>query len=272
MEHFVSSLAAYLPVNVDFLSMLKFVGIFAFAALFVGLLSRVIIGKRSGVNQAVSTAMGILCVYVVSVVIYTFDPYDLAKYLSPLPFVTFQAETLRLFRFQGAELSVICTEVLSMIILAFLYNLLDSFIPKGKKVLGWYAWRFFTVALAIAAHYGITWAFNTYLPGALAAYAPMILLAILASMMLLGLLNVILSVILTVVNPIIGALYAFFFSSKVGTQVSKAVVTTGILMGFVYALDYLGYGLIGISAAALAAYLPMLLILLGLWYIIGHLL
>lgn len=272
MHFLVSPLAAYLPVDVDFVSMMKFIGVFAFAALFVGLLARVVIGKASSLNHSVSSAMGILCIYAVTIVVYTFDPYDLTKYLSPLPFVTFQAETLRIFTFQGAELSVICTEVLSMIILAFLFNLMDTFIPKGKKLIGWYCFRFITVILAMGLHYLVTWAFNTYLPGVLVAYAPMILLGILAGMMLLGVLNVILSVVLTVVNPIIGALYAFFFSNIVGKQISKAVVTTAILCAVVYALNYLGYTLIGISAAALTAYLPMILILLILWYIIGHLL
>lgn len=270
MHFLVSSLAAYLPADVDFMSMIKFIGVFAFAALFVGLLARVVIGKRSSLNHSISSAMGILCIYAMTIVVDTFNPYELAKYLSPLPFVTFQAETLRIFTFQGAEFSVICKEVLSMIILAFLFNLVDTLIPNGKKIIGWYFFRFLTVVVAMGVHYLVTWAFNTYLPGTLAAYAPMILLGILAAMMLLGVLNVILSVILTVVNPIIGALYAFFFSNIVGKQISKAVVTTAILCGVVYALNYFGYTLIGITAAALTAYLPMIAILLVLWYIIRH--
>lgn len=263
---------AYLPAELDLISVLKFIGIFAFAVLFVGLLARVVIGSKSSLNHSVSAAMGILCIYALSIVVYTFNPYGLSKYLSPLPFVEFQGETLRIFSFHTAGLAAICREVLSMVILAFLVNLLDSFIPKGKKILGWYLYRFFGVILSMAAHYLTVWAFRTYLPGTLAAYAPMILLGILAAMLVLGLLNVVLSVVLTVVNPIIGALYTFFFSNIFGKQISKAIVTTGILCGVVYALNYFGYSLIGISAAALTAYLPMILILLVLWYVIGHLL
>lgn len=272
MLTYLSELTAYIPADIDFLSAMKFIGILAFAALFIGLLSRVVIGKASSLNHAVSASMGILCIYALSIVIYTFNPYGLSKYLSPLPFVNFHEQTLRIFVFKGAELTVICREVLSMVILAFLVNLLDTIIPKGKKVLSWYFWRFTAALLAIFAHYYVTWAFNTYLPGTLAAYAPMILLGILASMLVLGLLNVILSVVLTVVNPIIGALYAFFFSNIVGKQISKAIVTTAVLSAVVYGLNYLGYTFISISAAALSSYIPMILVLLILWHVIGHLL
>ncbi len=272
MLTYLSELTAYIPADVDFISAIKFIAMLAFAALFVGLLARVVIGKQSSLNHAVSASMGILSIYALSIVIYTFNPYGLSKYLSPLPFVTFQEQTLRIFTFAGADVQVICREVLSMVILAFLVNLLDTFIPKGKKILGWYLWRFVAAMLAILAHYFVTWAFNTYQPGALAAYAPMILLGILAAMLVLGLLNVILSVVLTVVNPIIGALYAFFFSNIVGKQISKAIVTTAILCAVVYALNYFGYTFISISAAALSAYVPMIMVLLVLWYVIGHLL
>ena len=272
MQSLVSPLRSMLPAEPDFIAVLKFIGIFAFAALFVGLLARVVIGKKSSLNHSVSAAMGILCIYAVSIIIYTFNPYGLSQYLSPLPFLDFQQETMRIFSFQTSGLTEICREVLSMVILAFLVNLTDTLIPKGKKIFGWYFLRFLSVLLSMVAHYFVTWAFRTYLPGFLAEYAPMILLAILASMFVLGLLNVILGVILTVVNPIIGALYAFFFSNIVGKQISKALVTTSILCAFVYALNYLGYSLIAISAAALLAYIPMILVLLILWYIIGHLL
>lgn len=272
MHFLVSPLSAYLPADVDFLSMVRFIGLVAFAALFVGLLARVVIGKGSSLNHAVSASMGILCVYAASVVIYTFNPYGLDKYLADLPFVTFRAETLRLFSFEGAQFSDICREVLSMIILAFLVNLLDTVIPKGKKPFNWLCWRLIAVGASMAAHYLVTWAFHAYLPGTLAAYAPTILLLILVGMFALGILNVILSVILTVVNPIFGILYTFFFSNIIGKQISKSVVTTGILCGVVYLLEYLGYSLIAISAAALPAYLPLIVILVLLWYVIGHLL
>ena len=272
MQSVISPLMSLLPAEPDFLSALKFIGIFSFAVLFVGLLARVVIGKKSSLNHSVSAAMGILCIYLVTMLVHAFNPYGLNQYLSPLPFVEFQNETLRIFSFQTGRFPDICREILSMVILAFLVNLTDSLIPKGKKIIVWFICRFLCVICSMVAHYFVTWAFHAYIPGLLAAYAPIILLGILASLFVLGLLNVILSVVLTVVNPIIGGLYAFFFSSLVGKQISKALVTTAILSAFVYALNYLGYTLISIAPAALIAYLPMIAILLILWYIIGHLL
>lgn len=259
-----------LPTEIDFMSTVRFIGYFALGVLLLGLLARIIFGKHSGLNQSLSSAMGILCIYAVTMVIYTFNPYGLSKYLSPLPFVRFQGSTLALFSFTGTGLSSICYEILSMMILALLVNLLDGWIPKGSKILRWYLFRFLTVVLAMAVHYGVTWAINTFLPGALVTYAPMILLGILAAMLALGLLNVILSLVLTVVNPIIGALYTFFFSNIVGKQITKAVVTTIVLCAVVLCLNYLGYALISVSAAALVSYIPLIATLLLLWYIIGH--
>ena len=270
MKTAFSTLTAYLPADVDFMSMLKFLAYLAAGVLLVSLTARVVIGRRSSLNHAISAAMGILCIYAVTVVIYTFNPYALAKYLTPLPFVRFNGEVLQVFSFSANDLPAICREVLSMVILAFLVNLLDTWIPKGKKVIGWYVYRFVTVALAMALHYGVTWAFNTYLPGVLVTYAPMILLGILAAMMVLSLANVILGVVLTVVNPIIGGIYAFFFSNIIGKQISKALVTTAILSAVVYALNHFGYTVISISASALTAYVPMIGVSLILWYIIGH--
>lgn len=268
----LSNLTDYIPADLDLISTLKFIGIFAGVMLLIGLLGRAIQGKRSSLNHAVSSAMGILCIYAVTIVVYTFNPYGLSRFLAPLPFVSFDGEVLRLFAFTAAELPAICSQVLSMIILSFLVNLLDTFIPKGKNLVGWYLLRFLTVLLSMVLHFIVSWAFNAFLPGVLVTYAPTILLGILIVMLALGVLNVLLGLVLAVVNPIFGALYAFFFSNKVGKQVSKAVLTTLILCAVMYALEYFGFAAISISAAALQAYIPTILVLLILWYLIGHVL
>ena len=265
-------LADLVPADVEPLSMLKFIGIFAAAAILIGLLSRVIFGKRSSLNHALSSAMGIFFILAVSTLIYVFDPRSLAQYLSPLPYVAFSGDYLALFSFTGSGVAAICDELLSMIILAFLVNLLDTFIPKGKNVVTWYLFRFLTVLLAMGLHYAFTWASNTYLPGVLVTYAPVILLILLVLAVLMGLLNVVLSVALTVVNPIFGALYAFFFSTLVGKQLTKAICTTFVLTAVVVALGYFGCTMLCIAGSALAAYIPLLIVLLILWYLIGHIL
>ena len=265
-------LAELVPADVEPMSMLKFIGIFAAVSILVSLLGRVIFGKRSNLNHSLSSAMGIFFILAVSTLIYVFDPRCLAQYLSPLPYVAFSGDYLVLFSFTGNGFAAICDEVLSMIILAFLVNLLDTFIPKGKNVLTWYLFRFLTVLMAMGLHYAVTWASNTYLPGVLVTYAPVILLVLLVLAVLMGLLNVVLSLALTVVNPIFGALYAFFFSTLVGKQLTKAICTTFVLTAVVVALDYFGCTMLCIAGSALAAYIPLLIVLLILWYLIGHLL
>ena len=272
MDFSLSQLSSYLPIEIDFLSMLKFIGILAATSLLLGFLARAFFGKRSNLNHAVSSAMGILFIYIMTIVVYTFEPGNLSRFLSPLPFVQFSPGYLTILPFRGSSLPLICEHTLSLLVLSFLVNLLDCFIPKGKTVSRWYLLRFLSVILAMALHYVVTWAAYTYLPGVLVTYAPMILLGFLIMMLLLGVLNVVLSLILVTVNPILGGIYAFFFSNILGKQLSKSILTSVLICGLFYALERLGYTAICISAAALLSYLPLLIALLVLWYLIGHLL
>ena len=265
-------MSGLIPTEIDLMTMLKFIGIFAGISVALSLLNRVIFGKRSSLNHALSSAMGIFFILVISTVVYVFDPKELAQYLSPLPYVAFSGDYLILFPITNSEFAVICDELLSMIILAFLVNFLDTCIPKGKNVIAWYILRFLSVLLAMGLHFAFTWASNTYLPGFLVTYAPVILLIVLILGLLMGLLNAVFSIVLVAMNPIFGALYAFFFSTLVGKQLTKAIITTFVLTAIVAVLNYFGTSMLCIAGAALAAYIPLLIVLLILWYFIGHLL
>lgn len=268
----LSELTKYLPMEISLPETLKFTLIFAVGSLLLALIARAAFGTRSSLNHAVSSSMGILFVYALTVIIYTFNPVDLDRFLSPLPFVRFSGEYMSLFSFADASLPEICTQVVSMVILAFLVNLLDTFIPKGKKIIGWYLYRFLTVILAMGAHYLVTHLFARFLPGVLVTYAPMILLGILLGLLLLGVLKFLLGLALTVVNPILGGIYTFFFSHLIGKQLTKAVLSTALLCAVFYLLERFGYSIICIAAGALVAYVPLILALLVLWYLIGHVL
>ncbi len=262
----------YIPAEVDWMTVLKFAAIFALGSLLLGCLGRVVMGKRSDLNHALSSAMGILCIYAVTAAIISFNVSQLTRFLSPLPFVAFSGDYMMVLPFHGAEYTDICSEILSMVILAFLVNLLDIFIPKGKSVPGWYLLRFLTVALAMAAHYIITKLLASFLPDVLVTYAPMILLGILGVLLLLGLLKVVLGLLLTVASPVLGAIYTFFFSNLIGKQLGKAVLTTIVLTAVFALMEHFGYTLILIAQTALGAYIPLIFILLILWYLIGHVL
>ena len=60
------------------------------------IIARFAFGKKSVLNQSVSSAIAILCIYVVNVVIYS-TGVKLDMILSPLPFVTISGDYLTLF-------------------------------------------------------------------------------------------------------------------------------------------------------------------------------
>lgn len=263
---------SYFPTDIDFISAAQFTLYFAAASLIMGVLSRIVLGKRSSLNHALSSVMGIAFVYAVTIVVYTFKPWQLDSFLSPLPFVTFSHDYLILLPIADVQLPALCTQILSLVILAFLVNLIDTFIPKGNSIISWYLLRFISVIVSMVLHYLVNWAFHTYLPEVLVTYAPSILLCILVFMLLSGFLSLVLGLIIAISNPFLGAMYTFFFSNVVGKQVSKAVFASAILCGIFYVLEYFGYTIISITSAALLTYIPLAVVLLVLWYLIGHLL
>jgi len=269
MQNTLNHLSALLPADLSLSSAAKFLLIFAGAVFILGFLAKILFGKNSDLNRSVCGSIGIFYIYAITIIVHSFNPADLSRFLSPLPYVIFSNDKLYLFVFAGTKFSVICSQALSMILLAFLYHLMDDFMPDGKK-LHWLLYRLLSITMAMALHYVATWVINNYLPGPLLTYAPTVLLIILISLLLLGFLKVILGLVLTVVNPFIGALYAFFFSSKLGRQLRRAVITTLLLSILVMILHGIGYSVISVSVASLSAYIPLILILLGLWYVLGH--
>lgn len=264
--------SSYLPTEIDMMSVAQFMLYFAGASLVLGLLGRLVLGKRSSLNHSLSSVMGILFLYALTVVVYTCKPWDLHELLSPLPFVTFSGDFLIVLPITDSQFPALCTEILSLVILAFLINLVDTFVPKGENLISWFLLRAITVLVCMGLHLVVSWAFRTYLPEILVQYAPTVLLFLLLFMLLSGVLNLILGLVIAVANPFLGAMYTFFFSNIIGKQVSKAIFTSAILCVVVYLLEFAGYTIISITLASLLTYIPLALVLLVLWYLIGHVL
>ena len=264
--------AYYIPAEFDFITVFQFLLFFAAGILLLSTLGRFVLGRNSSLNHSVSCAMAILFIYAMTIVVYTFEPWNLDSLLSPLPFVSFHKDYLVLFQFGSASIPALCQEVLSLILLAFLINLLDIVIPHGDSTVGWLLLRLMTVILSMGLHLVMNWILDSFIPELLTTYAPAVLVFLLLAMMFLGFLNTILSLFLIVVNPIIGALYTFFFSNIFGKQITKAFFTSAIIIAIAFLLDHLGYTVISISIPALAGYVPLLILSLVLWYLIGYLL
>lgn len=285
ITHVISHASAYIPEDVgrvikhassyfpkvpDLVSAAEFMLYFTAASLILGVLGRIILGKRSSLNHALSSVMGILFVYALTVVIYSLKPWNLELLLAPLPFTVFAGEYLILLPIADMAFPALCTEILSLVILAFLVNLTDTIMPKGNSWIAWYLLRFLTVILSIGLQIAARWAIHTFLPEVLVTYSPAVLLGLLIFMVFSGVISLILGLFITITSPFLGAMYTFFFSNILGKQVSKAIFTSAILCGIIYVLGLFGYTVIPITAAVLIAYIPLALLMLLLWYLIGH--
>ncbi len=256
--------------SLDLPQLAKIVIILLGVPLALALVGRFIFGKKSTLCRAVSSAIGILFIYAIIITVGSLYE-DYHHYITSLPFVTVSGDSMSFFSFD-ADYTVISSQLLSMVILSFLMNLTESLLPTGKKAVSWILFRILGIAIALVLHVSVTGLLAAYLPGGIITYAPVILLAILVLMLLTGCLKFLVGLALTTVNPLIAALYTFFFANIVGKQITKAVLTTALLAGLVLALQALGIFAISIASAALAAYIPLIILLLILWYLVGRLL
>lgn len=264
MESFVNHLNS---LGWDFWYLLKAGGVLLAGILIFGMLGRFVFKKKSTLSIAVSSAIGILFIYTLTVILRSAGT-EFSQFVVPLPFVTLSDNNLILFSFKGADYTVICSQVLSMIILSFLVNLVDNWLPRGKHLIGWLFFRCLTVALALLLHVVITGLFTRFLPEGIITYAPAILLVLLIIMLLTGALKLLVGVVLTTVNPLVAAFYTFFFANFVGKQITRAILTTAILALLITALQYFGITVISIASAALMAYIPFGVILVIIWYLV----
>ena len=265
-----SIISYFQSLDMNFGLFFKAVGVIVGALLVLAVVGRFVFGKRSALSRAVSSAIGILFIYAITIVVAN-SGAEIQKFLAPLPFVTYTENSMVLFSFQ-ADYTVVSSQILSMIILAFLMNVADGLLPVGKKFFGWVLFRCLSLVIALALHLIATYLLTMFLPEGLVTYAPVILLGILVLMLLTGALKFLVGLVLTTVNPLVAALYTFFFANFVGKQITKAILTTAIMAGLVFLLQKLGIVAISIASAVLVAYIPLLIALLVLWYLVGKLL
>lgn len=270
----MDQILAYLPESIDPARLALAAAGFMAATLLLSSLGRALLGQNSSLSNAASSAIGILFIYVATVAVMTLggELEQFRPYLSPLPFIRIDGESLHLFSLATAEYQAVCCEVLSMVILAFLVNLLDTWIPRGEHILTWFLFRCATVILAILAHWATTEWITAVIPDVIAQNAAVILLGLLAVMLAVGSLKFLVGIALATVNPIIAALYTFFFANIIGQQLSKAILTTALLTALVWGLGAIGMTVIPVDVAALIGYLPFLGLLAALWYLINQIL
>lgn len=269
MDALMNQLQALVPADFDVLAFLKALGILIGLFLVIAVVGRLFFGKKSVLNRSVSTAIGILFIYAITIVIHSYG-IRLDFLVSPLPFISISGDYLSIFNIVTADYIQICHHGLKMIILVFLVNIVNGWLPEGKKFIGWLFFRCLSIAIAMLLHALVQNLVNAFLPEGLLTWAPVILLGLLVVMLAVGALKFLVGLLISTVNPLVGFLYTFFFANVIGKQLSRAMLTTLLFCGLVYALNQCGIVSVFIGAAALAAYLPLLIVLLILWYIIGH--
>ena len=269
MDDFLNHLQALVPENFDYLAFLKALAIIIGCFLILGIMGRLFLGKKSALNQSVSAGIGILFIYAVTILIYSYG-ISLDYLVSPLPFVSISGSYLNIFNIVNADYVSICGQVLDMIILAFLVNLVNSWLPFGKKFFGWLFFRVLSVGIAMLLHALVQNLIFAFLPEGLITWAPVILLGLLVLMLTTGALKFLVGLVISTINPLVGFLYTFFFANAVGKQLTRSTLTTLLFCGLIYTMNQSGIVSIFIGSAVIAAYLPLLIVLVILWYIVSH--
>ena len=271
MKTLINTIQSFLPDRLDAGQIGRFTAIFVVGILLLGLLGRFAFGKRSALNHSVSSAISILFMYAIFVVVAIFVQ-PLSAYLSPLPFIDMDSDFLYIFPIFSSGYQEICYHILGTLILSFLLNLLDSYLPEAKKLFSWFFRNISILILGFVLHGLATYLLNRFLPEVLLIWAPVILLGVLVFLLVLSFLKVLFGVAMAAVNPLIAAVYTFFFANKIGKLFSKAIFTTILLTLIVAVMNWTGFTTLSIAVAALTAYIPFLIILLFLWYLLGKVL
>ena len=257
--------------GIDLQSLLITGGAMLVGFLLLGLLSRALFGNGASLSCSISSVIAVFFLYAICILLYVFES-PIQRYLAPLPLVHLAPGTITFFSFKGASFGAICTQLVNTVLLAFLVNLITQLIPKGKNLFVWFLLRILTVFLAGVLHLVVAGLISHFVPQGIAQYSAIILLALLVLMLVTGSMRLLVGAALTAVNPIIAALYTFFFASVVGKQVTRAVCTTILLSAIILILRYFDITALSILASGLIAYLPLVIGMTIVWYLIGKLL
>lgn len=239
--------------------------------LVIGLIARFVFGKKSMLNHSVSSAVAIIFIYGVLLVLKCCG-LGLGNFSAPLPFMEAKGNCFQLIPLGDLHFTMLCSQLLSMVVLAFLVNLAETVLSHGKGFFSWLAFRVLTVVIGYGLHILVVYLSLRFLPGDIMAYAPVIILGMILLLLATGILKLLIGGLISAINPIIGGLYTFFFANIIGKMITKAILTTALLAGFVMALSASGITTIAIGLGALFVYIPFLLVLVVLWYLVNKIL
>ena len=268
IETFLQSANSLIPASLQ-----NTIILFAVLSVFLlgaGLVLRIFFGEKCTVNRSISGFMAILFIYALTALIYSLQLQNVTQYLVPLPFAVFRNDLLIVSFSAYTTKSLMCSQLLSLIILGFIIHIMNFLLPSGQSFFPWLLMRLVGAVAAVAAFIAANWALNTFLPTAIAQSAPVILVTVLAVTLLVSLFNPLLCILFTAANPIIGLLYTFFFSNTIGKNLTRAVLSAALICVFFYAMEYFGLSAVYITKDAMLRYSPFAAAMLGVWFIFDY--
>ena len=207
--------------------------------------------KMPNTKEGLIAALSILLFCVAYALIHIFKPLGLDDYLVlPLPFLDFQEGNMILMAYEVNEkgwvvIPKLCSNITSMLLLAFLVNQIYAFKPGNLKTPGWLVFRFFSTLIAIGVYYGVHLVLRKFLgripDGSelqhFMRFVPILLLGALISLFLVAWCKKHMGIFQKVINPAFEGMYGFFFTNRFGVQLTRAMATTLILTLFAVSLQ-----------------------------------
>lgn len=261
------------PKGYDPYSMISFLG-FVIAVVFIfAVLIRIIHQKASKYNHALASALALLFAYTTLMWLHGSFMTDLVKEaLKVLPLIEYDGEKITLFKFTLEKPFELCAAYLYTFILSFILIGLDDLIPDAKNGLAWILLQIFITFLTLVFYWFVMKCIGHFMPDGLNQFAPLILVAILVFMVLMAFLKVVLGLLLVAVNPLLGAISAFFSTSRVGQALGKAALCALFLCAVCIYLVNNDLGTFVLKDMTFAVCVLPMAVLVGLWFVVGNIL
>ena len=218
-----------------------------------------LINKMPNTREGLIAALSILVFCVAYALIHIFKPLGLDEYLVlPLPFLDFQEGNMILMAYEVNEkgwvvIPKLCSNITSLLLLAFLVNQIYAFKPGNLKPPGWLVFRFFSTLIAIGVYYGVDMVLRKFLNKIpegtelqhFMRFVPFLLLGALIALFLVAWCKKHMGIFQKVINPAFEGMYGFFFTNRFGVQLTRAMATTLILTLFAVSLQkvFIDHGL-----------------------------
>lgn len=227
---------------------------------------RLLFGAGSPVVKSVSACVHILLINLIVIILFALFPFA-RIFLPHLPFLYINTEGFSIVNFSLSAASSFFPDLLRLFTLGFLVNLTEEIFPMGQRFTTWCFFRLLTTCTALAGYIGILALSDRLMPQIFDQWSGVILIAIWLLIGILGLSKWLLTLIAAVFNPLLGLLFAFFFTNTVGKQFTKAIATCFLTLAVFYGMIQSGFYAFSFSQFSGAVYIPSCLVIMLVLYL-----